>query len=388
MTLSGLHLAALALSLAAAPASAAILEVGAGKTYGTIAAAASAARDGDTIHIFAGTYTRGAVFQADNLTIMAAPGTPKGKVIVKTGIVNGKGLFDIKGDNNVVDNIRFNYAKATDGNGAGIRAEGKGLIVRNSVFYKNEMGILITPFAEEQRGGTYTVTGSTFDYTKSNVSGRIGHGIYATERTGELIVEGSTFKRGAVGHYVKSRAPLTTVRNNTIDDTSGSASYLIELPEGGAATIANNTLVKGANAANCCTAISYGAEMYKGGAYVNAPGPVVISGNSFTNKRNSTVRFVDNRSAPANPVTLVGNSLVAAAGSIVALQGPGTVAGVAQLVPLIGALGFDDYLAASAADFTFRGEGPAAAAVATPAALPLLLGGSLLLAAARRRRRA
>lgn len=315
-------LAAIAFALGGAAASAATLQVGAGKTYTTIAAAAAAANPGDTIEIFAGTYTAGAVFDDDDLTIRIAAGQAKWSVRI-SGAINGKGIFIIKGDNVTVDGLRFDNAVVPDGNGAGIRQEGANLTVRNSYFYGNEMGILATPLAGSE--GPLTVIGSTFTNTRSRKSGSIGHGVYAIGRVTQLNVSGSTFLRGTKGHYIKSRALTSVITGNTIDDTNGSASYLIDISEGGAATIANNVMVKGAKAQNCCNAIAYGPEMHKGGDFANPPGPVLVENNRFTNKRASTVNFVNNMSSPVNPVTLRGNVFIAEAGTIVPLKGAGTV---------------------------------------------------------------
>ena len=304
-------------------ASAEIIEVGPSKSIKTMAAAASAARDGDTIHIFAGNYTRGAVWTAHDLTIRLAPGERANSVRI-SGAVNNKAIFNIKGDNNVVDGLRFNNARVADGNGAGIRLDGGDLTVRNCYFSGNEMGILSTPFAGHE--GYLTVETSTFNYIESKVSGRIGHGIYTGDaRTLELTVRNSKFYRAIEGHYIKSRSGVTSITGNLIDDTSGKASYLIDLPQGGTATISANTMIKGATPSNCCVAIAYGAEMYKGASYQNAPGPVAIDGNQFTNKSDSTVNFVNNVSTPVNPVALTANTLVAQGGTIVALRGSGTV---------------------------------------------------------------
>lgn len=332
-----LLLAAL-LGSAGAGVHAATLEVGAGKAYATLAAAAAAARDGDTVLISAGTYTQGAVWNADNLVIKRAADAPPQSVIITGGTVLGKGLFVTRGDNIRIDGLRFENARVPDGNGAGIRAEGVGLTVRNSKFTGNEMGILAT--AGNQ--GLLRVEKSIFDLTRSQASGRIGHAIYA-DAVAELQVTASTFRRGATGHYIKSRAPVSSITGNSIDDTYGSASYLIEIAEGGKATISGNSLIKGANAANCCVAIAYGSEMYKGGSYVNPPGDVVISDNSFTSKRNSTVYFAYNFSRPPNPLALINNSLTAEAGRIVALFGPGTVSNPRALLP---ALAMTDGMAA------------------------------------------
>lgn len=298
------------------------IEVGSGKQYSTLGAAAYAARDGDTVHVFPGTYTSGAVWYANDLTITIAPGYTPRTARVSRGIVYGKGLFVVKGQNTTIDGLHFEYAAASSGDGAGIRLDGGNLTVKNSSFYGNEMGILATPWEGQQ--GALTVVNSRFDRTYSRRSGSLGHAIYANDVT-ELNVVDSQFTRTTSGHYIKSRAPENTITGNNIDDTYGSGSYLIEIAEGGGATITDNRLVKGANASNCCIAIQYGSEMRKGGSYVNPPGEVLIADNEFINRRNSTVYLVSNRSVPVNPVELEDNELTALSGRIRPLYGPGSV---------------------------------------------------------------
>lgn len=333
----------LLLSGVSGTASAAILEVGATKAYTTLAAAASAARAGDTIHVFAGTYTLGAVFTADDLTIRLAPAQAVNSARI-SGVVNSKGIFNIKGSRNTVIGLRFNNARVTDGNGAGIRLDGGDLTVRDCYFSGNEMGILSTPALG--REGYLTVETSTFNSTESKATGHIGHSIYTGDsRTLALTVSNSKFYRTNVGHYIKSRSPATIITGNLIDDSSGKASYLIELPQGGAATISGNTLTKGAQPSNCCIAISYGTEMYKGASFQNAGGAVSIANNRFTNKAPYSVYFVNNVSTPVNPVALTANTLIATGGPIVALRGEGTVsAGGAIVASDEGAIG-DPYRA-------------------------------------------
>ena len=304
-------------------ASAATIEVGAGKAFTTLGAAAKAAQDGDIINIFPGVYTTGADWKANSLTIQAVPGTKLGGVVIK-GTVNNKGVFDIEGDDATVIGLKFTYAHSTDGNGAGIRAEGHNITVQNCEFYGNEMGMLITP-VPGKTGSTATIDSSVFDYTGTKVGTHIGHGVYAVKGNDLLSVTNSTFTRDFVGHGIKSRALSTYVHDNTVDDTNGTASYLINVPQGGAADIQNNILIKGSKASNCCIAISYGEEMIKGGTYVNPPGPVLVQNNQFTSYRNSKVTYFKNASTPPNPVALVGNTLTAVAGTIVPLVGPGTV---------------------------------------------------------------
>jgi len=314
---------AAALATGSAGASAATLAVGGNGAYATLAEAARDAEAGDTIILAPGVY-EGARFHADHLTIRAAADTVPGSVVVSGGTVAGKGLFVIAGNDVTIAGITFEGARAPDGNGAGIRAEGRNLTVTDARFAGNEMGILTNGVD----GSVLTVRRSRFTETASRAANHVGHAVYANG-IARLVVTGSTFERGSRGHYIKSRALDTRITGNRIDDSNGSASYLIDLPEGGGATISDNMLVKGPDPDNCCTAIAYGFEMRKGGSYVNPPGPVRVSGNRFVNRAPGTVTFFANRSMPANAATLTGNEMVAAQGRIVAASGNATVNGKA-----------------------------------------------------------
>ena len=311
------------LALVASSVHAATLEVGAGKAFTTLSAAAKVAQDGDTVTIFPGIYASGADWKANRLTLQASPNTRLGGVVIK-GPVNNKGIFQIEGDDVTVTGLKFTYARSTDGNGAGIRSEGHNITISNCAFYANQMGVLVTP-GKTKTGSIVTIDASTFDNNGTSLAGYIGHAIYAVQGVDTLTVTNSTFLREIIGHFIKSRAFNTQVRGNKLDDTNGSASYLINVPQGGAADIQNNIMIKGSAAANCCIAISYGEEMIKGGSYVNPPGIVLVQDNSFTNYSNHTVTFFKNASTPPNPVALVNNTISAQRGTVNPLYGPGTV---------------------------------------------------------------
>ena len=312
-------LALAAIAAGASMAQAATLEVGVGKKYSSISAAAAAANPYDTIIVYPGTY-KGAVFYDSNLTVRTPVGSVRGSAIVTGATMLDKGLFVTKGSNITIDGFRFTGAKSTAHNGAGIRVESKNLTVRNSEFISNENGMLITPGSTLK--GTVTITNSLF---KSNGYGDgQTHGVYANTLD-RLVVENSRFENTKVGHHIKSRADATVVRGSTLLDgtITNAASYQIELPEGGSATIENNTLVKGKYSSNGCCSIALGFEQYKGGTYVNPVGPVVIRNNKFTNQRTTKTYFVSNRMTSS--ASLSGNTLT---GLVTALTGNGTVNGI------------------------------------------------------------
>ena len=68
---------------------------------------------------------------------------------------------------------------------------------------------------------------------------------------GTLTLEHSAFLDAVVGHEIKSRAENTIITNNVIaDGATGTASYSIDLPNGGNAIIEHNVIEKGPNAQN------------------------------------------------------------------------------------------------------------------------------------------
>ena len=80
-----------------------------------------------------------------------------------------------------------------------------------------------------------------------------------------------------VGHEVKSRAQNNTITGNAIADGNETASYTIDLPNGGNATITGNTIEQGPNTQN--SAINaYGEEgATNSGNTVNFSNNIVIN---------------------------------------------------------------------------------------------------------------
>ena len=105
------------------------------------------------------------------------------------------------------------------------------------------------------------------------------------------------------------------MRNCVIaDGAEGTASYLIDVPNGGTVSITDNVLRKGPKSENRTAAIMLGAEGVK-----HPQGPIEIARNRFT-VEGPLVAFVVNRTP--YPALLVGNVL---GPGITPLQGPGSV---------------------------------------------------------------
>lgn len=269
-------------------------------------AAAAVARDGDVIEIENGTYVDCAVWIANGLTIV---GKGNGAVVVGK-LCEGKALFVVRGHDAIIRNITFTGARAPDANGAGIRAEGRNLTVQNSRFIDNENGIL----AGSMPGSTIRILDSRFERNGS-CEKACAHGIYVN-RIDLLRIERSQFLETRTAHHIKSRAVATELIGNDIrDGATGTSSYLLDIPNGGALLMEGNVLEKGPITGNPLGAVVIGAEG------VNQPtGPLLLNGNTFTSWLERETAFVVNMSEI--PAVLTRNRLT---GKITPLVGRGTV---------------------------------------------------------------
>ena len=301
------RLVGLALLFLALPASARTLEVGPGKQFAQPSQAAAAAQDGDHVVIAPGQYFDCAVWTQNNLTI---EGVSAQDTVITDKTCQGKALFVIPGSNVTVRNLTLTRARVPDGNGAGIRAEGRNLLVERVRFIDNQNGIL----AAEQPEGEIIVRDSEF-VRNGTCEQACAHGIYVN-RLALLRVERSTFRETRQGHHVKSRAARTEVLGCDIGDgPTGTASYLVDVPNGGAVVIQNNRLEKGPKSENHSAAISIGAEG------VNRPTPEIrVEGNKFSVDGTYATVFVVNLTA--TPAVLRDNHL---RGQVRPLRGDGEV---------------------------------------------------------------
>jgi pectate lyase len=303
-----LAVATLAAVTSAVPAAAATLMVGPDQQYKAPSDAARDAEPGDTIQIAAGTYFDCAVWHTDNLTIV---GTGSGAVLTdKT--CQGKAIFVVHANDVAIRNITFQRARVPDGNGAGIRAEGVNLTIENSKFINNQEGILTT----DSPTSTITIRNSEFVDNGSCPEGTAcAHGIYVNHIK-LLHIEHSRFFDTHTAHHIKSRAARTELVDNHIEDgPDGTASYEVDIPNGGALVMTGNVLEKGPNNENHTSAIMIGEEG------VSQPtDELLFKNNTFTNDGPPTA-FVKN--ITATPARLTGNVL--RGHSITPLIGDGTV---------------------------------------------------------------
>ncbi|HZA67134.1 MAG TPA: right-handed parallel beta-helix repeat-containing protein [Geminicoccaceae bacterium] len=294
--------------LAACPpdAGAEVLQVGPERSLQVPSEAAAVAKDSDIVRIDPGDYVDCATWRASGLVLEA----PEGAAHVRDRTCADKAIWVIAGDDVTVDNITFSGARVADQNGAGIRAEGRNLTVRNARFYDNENGLL----AGSREGSTILIERSTFE-RNGKCAANCAHGIYVN-RIGRLKIVDSTFREQRSGHHVKSGALALEVTGSTIEDgPDGTASYLIDIVGGAHALIADNVMAKGPKSENRGTAIHISGK----GSPPDGPG-YRISGNRFRSDTSERVAFVRNRTVV--PAVLEANRLE---GNVEPLVGPGTV---------------------------------------------------------------
>lgn len=285
------------------------LEVGQGKQFSAPSAAVAAAQEGDKVAIYPGQYFDCAIITKDNVTLEGVGDAAQ--IVMTDKACQGKALIITHAANVTIRNLTLTRARVPDDNGAGIRGEGPGLLVDHVRFINNQNGIL-SGFEH----GTMTIRNSYFEKNGACVSS-CAHGIYVGHQD-LLRVENTTFRDTQRAHHIKSRARRTEVINCDIQDgPTGTASYEIELPNGGALVARGNTIVKGPVAENHTAAIMIGSEG------VDQPTPeIVVENNTFRNDGTYPTIFVDNLTA--TPAKLAGNK-ISGVGPVTPLKGDGQV---------------------------------------------------------------
>jgi hypothetical protein len=298
-----------------------ILEVGPGKPYTTIASAVAASIDNDTIQVQPGTYTND--FPPTITTNIVIEGFGGMATLVGTeDIPNQKAFFVIDANVSLI-NIEVSGAIVSDSSGANaaaVRFETGSLAMAGCWFHDNQEGILGNPQA-----GTVTIDNSEF--ARNGVSDPAltqGYGYTHNLYLGvaSLTVTNSYFFAANVGHEFKSRSLSTTIENCVFaDGAAGTASYTIDLPNGGNAIVANNLLEKGPNAQNS-PMITAGEE-----GSLHPSTSLTVSGNVFLNDRASAVAVQNEAGITAQ---LTGNSFFGL-GSAQIVTGAATQIGTAIL---------------------------------------------------------
>ncbi|MGH7393014.1 MAG: right-handed parallel beta-helix repeat-containing protein [Candidatus Rokuibacteriota bacterium] len=297
-------------------------------------AVARLVKSGDVVEIDAGLYEGDvAVWRADDLVIRAVGG----RAHLRAGGLHaeGKAIWVIKGTRVTVENIELSGARVPDGNGAGIRYEGLRLTLRACHLHDNENGILTTLDPRSEVVIEYS------EFANNGAGDGRTHNIYAGG--GRFELRHSYVHHARVGHNVKSRARETYVLYSRImDEDDGTASYAIDLPNGGRAFVIGNLIQQGPRTSNSVI-VSYGAE-----GLMKAPNELHVVNNTVVNDRSEGGTFVDVRGTPARAA--LRNNIFAGRG--VVLRGPGElVRNLSGIEPgLLNREGFD---------YRLRGDSPA-----------------------------
>ncbi len=233
-----------------------ILTVGDGMMFATLGQAIAAAHDNDVIAIKAGTYVDNQtdayknIVLAKNVTIEGMGGMVH---IVEGVNKNGKAII-VGTAGLTLKNIELSGASTglIDGNLAGVRADTGNLTLINTYIHDNQAGVM-----GGSAGGVFTIDHSEI---ADNGSGSgYTHNIYVGN-VDKLTITNSYIHGSKIGHEIKSRAATTIIENNVIaDGATGTASYVIDIPNAGVAVISNNIIEKGPLAANFAM-IHYGGE--------------------------------------------------------------------------------------------------------------------------------
>ena len=295
-----------AVALFVPPPGANILRVGADQPFTTLASALAVARDGDVLLVQAGTYVNDFARIAAKVSIVGVGGMVN--LVATVPPPDGKAILTVDADA-LIENVSFTGARVADENGAGIRYEAGDLTLRNCSFHDNENGLM-----GGAPNGTLLIQHCDFGHN-GNGNG-LTHNLYAGAIK-QLTIEDSRFHDAVVGHEIKSRAFSTTITGTIVSDgPSGTASYSIDLPNGGKAVVRGNLIQKGPQAENQAI-IHFGGESipYAGSA-------LLVEGNQVINDRGAGAIGVLNHTAI--PATITGNSFTRLDPARVA-QGPARI---------------------------------------------------------------
>ena len=265
---------------ASASAPTKVWRVGPGQAITRIADVLQRAGEGDTVEVLPGIYRADvAVITQRRLRIVGVGERPW--LHADGQHAEGKAIWVVRDGDIQIDNIGFRGCRVPDGNGAGIRFERGHLQLSGCAFADHEIGLLTGNQAEAK------LDLSRCDFSDAPVNNLdLSHLVYVG-RIASLRVEGCHFWGGRKGHLLKSRARESVITGNRLDDgRDGQASYEIDLPNGGIATIERNTVVQSPLSQNPVM-LAFGAE----GAYW-PENRLQLRDNTFINRRPAGGWFV------------------------------------------------------------------------------------------------
>jgi MYXO-CTERM domain-containing protein len=281
--------------LVAGAAAGATRSVGPSGTYPKPCAAIAAASDGDVIEIDASGSYAGDVCQVakNGLTLRGVNG--RAKIDAAGQNFGGKAIWVISGNDTTVENVEFSGAAVNDANGAGIRQEGANLTVRGCFFHDNQDGIL----AGDNVASQILIENSEFDH--NGAGDGYSHNLYINH-VGKFTFQYNYSHRAVEGHLLKSRAAETYVLYNRLTGEEGTASYEIDVPNGGKTYVIGNVVEQGGSTGNPAM-LAYQEE---GKNAANPSDALFVASNTFVNELGSGT-FVLVGDSVTTKATLVNN---------------------------------------------------------------------------------
>jgi hypothetical protein len=256
-----------------------VFPVGPARTYTAPSKVMNLVSNGDTVEIDAGTYSGDVGTWTKNDLVIRCP---NGMAHLDAAGKNagGKAIWVITGKNTYIENIEFSGCTVPDTNGAGIRQEGANLELRHCYFHDNEDGILTG------KDTTSDILFEACEFARNGHGDGYSHNMYIGNiRT--FTMRFCYSHHAKIGHCVKSRANNNYILYNRImDEDTGSASYLINLPNGGFSIVLGNTMMKGPNAQNR-TLVDYGSE-----GLINPIKRLYVVNNTMVSTRPNGATFV------------------------------------------------------------------------------------------------
>lgn len=301
--------------------------VGAGEEYASLREVSQVSQEGDIIYVRAGAYYDDYATFNHSVSIIGVGGMAhfiwEGNPNVQGGhlIPNGKGIINTESQAHAVhvENLILEGAVVGDRNGAGIRHQGGDLTVVNSQFIGNQNGILTNASGPS---ASISVLNSYFD--GNGFWDGLAHAIYVKDAA-SLTVANTQIVNTVAGHHVKSTAASTTVTHSILDDGTGTASFAVDVSQGGDLLVRNNTIIQ-TESGQAPPILSYsnsrggeaGTVLIEGNAVINAKASslflrndseavAALEGNVFTNINGAQLLLADGLSS------LSGNSMDGAA---------------------------------------------------------------------------
>ncbi len=281
------------------------LQVGPGRPLETPSAAAAVALDGDVVEIDAGSYAGDVATWPQNDLVLRGVGG-KARLDASGKNAGGKGIWVLQGDRTTVESIEFSGATVPDHNGAGIRQEGASLTVRDCSFHDNENGILAGDNA------TSDIVIESTEFAHNGYGDGYTHNFYINH-VRSFTLRACYSHDAKIGHLFKSRALTNYVLYNRLTDEGGTASYELDLPNGGVAYVIGN-LIEQSDSTDNPALLSFGEE-----GLTNPGSQLYVVNNTFINSHPAGASFVV---VAAGATAQLVNNLFVGVGT--ALSGPGT----------------------------------------------------------------